>query len=105
MIGHMPFALDLEGALRCPACHSSCLHQMAVDVVFRRREDEPESVRTIIDVEGVSTEMGTGYGRRDSLFVEFWCESCPAHPKLSIRQHKGATLIDWVTMVEKKGVR
>jgi len=93
--------------LSCPRCGSDNLHQIHVEVGFRRQEDEPESLIVNIDKAGVETCIGGIEDRRDALKIAFACESCDTSegwtdiadkPQLRIWQHKGTTYMEWVGM-------
>jgi hypothetical protein len=60
--------------LRCPACKGDYLHQ-----VDSREEMKPDPY----------------FPRGGSIVIGFYCEACPAHPRLFIGQHKGRTFIGW----------
>lgn len=86
-----------DGALSCPSCKASNLHQVKVVSEFRFDEDG-DGIRTTVTRDEVNT---TGQltdnmkYRRDNLYIHFTCEHCDALPVLAIIQHKGSTLIDW----------
>jgi len=95
--------------LSCPRCGSNNLHQIRVEVGFRREEDEPESTIVTVNKGGFETRLGRIADRRDDLRITFSCESCDtdddwleAEGKLELRiwQHKGTTYMEWVGMGE-----
>lgn len=81
--------------LYCPNCGASNLHHDAVQVGFRRHEDERESLEVTVDKFGIRARHAPLPGRRDELTLRFWCEHCPETPTLRIYQHKGETLFEW----------
>lgn len=90
--------------LLCPRCGCDNLHQHTVRVGARRGEDRPGVVVevSLADITAeeprVTTRMGVEadyLGRRDDLSIQFWCESCHGESTLTIRQHKGLTLVEW----------
>jgi len=93
--------------LSCPRCGSNNLHQIHVEVGFRRQEDEPESLIVTVNKSGLKTHIGGIADRRDDLKITFACESCDisdgwlevdGKPQLRIWQHKGTTYMEWVGM-------
>ena len=90
---------DESGAdLLCPACGNAFLHHESVEV-FERTEDADHGLH--VTVSGGKSEADTNLAgnpssRRHGLFVRFSCETCDAVPILTIRQHKGSTVIDFV---------
>ena len=92
--------------LCCPKCDSTYLHQIAVFAGFRRVEDEPESITVAVDKTGVRTQLARLEGRRDEAVLYFGCEQCTPedkwtvpNPELALRiyQHKGETLLEWLS--------
>jgi Zn-finger nucleic acid-binding protein len=63
-----------EQLLQCPACRGNWLHQRGV-------ADSLELART-------------------QIRVTFECENCDAVSMLSIRQHKGVTIVAWDRTLE-----
>lgn len=95
--------------LSCPRCGSDNLHQIRVEVGFRREEDEPDSTIVTVNKGGLKTHFGRIADRRDDLRINFSCESCDtdegwleAEGKIQLRiwQHKGTTFMEWVGMEE-----
>jgi hypothetical protein len=98
------------GHLACPKCKNNYLHQVRVVVEFRESEDG-SALRTTA-TGGMPPTMGkeepprvqvgwvpgdASAGRRDNVYVEFWCELCEGfRPTLLIQQHKGVTRMGWV---------
>ena len=102
------------GALLCPSCGGSNLHQMAVHVWERHTEDAAQGTYTCADGKASRVELnaamaGNPSRRRDGLTIEFSCESCNGYPVgaernpadsqpnqcLHIVQHKGTTYLSW----------
>jgi hypothetical protein len=108
--------------LHCPFCDGEHIHQARVEVGFRRKEDEKASNCVMVARNKVSSDIKMLGGRRDELFIHFWCEDCSpeAHvhnPEayvhncgneledndqradfaLRVYQHKGQTMTEWWT--------
>jgi hypothetical protein len=88
--------------LKCPRCGDGYLHHCAVQVQDRDREDGPGTqVYVGNGAVKVTRTEGHHYGtRRSAVRIGFYCELCDEGemtPRvvLVIRQHKGATLVDW----------
>lgn len=83
--------------LSCPNCGGEHLHQSEVEL-YCRHEDEPAKSARYDALTGESTpisDSGNPSSRRQGIVVEFWCERCPALPRLAIFQHKGNTHFGW----------
>lgn len=90
---------DLGQGLLCPSCGSSYLHHEAIDI-FERPEDADVVLHTTASGTVVTRLVATGEsenpsGRRNGLFITFWCEGCDTTPILDILQHKGVTYLRW----------
>jgi hypothetical protein len=100
--------------LRCPFCDGEHIHQARVEVGFRQKEDERISTRVMVARNQVTSDRKALGGRRDELFIYFWCEQCSpeAHVHnfgneldddqradfaLRVYQHKGHTMTEWWT--------
>lgn len=94
--------IDKYGQLLCPNCDHQCMHQTQVQVEQRVHEDGEAQVTVCENAQVVSKRVKKVAGRRDNLYVEFWCESCMdpnethKHHTLSIQQHKGVTYLRWI---------
>lgn len=87
----------LGDSLNCPACDNPFLHQRKVSI-FWRVEDAEEGNHVVSQLGHTlaDTSMhGNPSPRRDGIVIDFECETCDAEPRLSIVQHKGATLMGW----------
>lgn len=95
--------------LQCPCCSDINLHQLAVEVGFRKKEDEPESDIHTISMKGLKTERGSIAGRRDAMHIKFQCEAVGTISILTIAQHKGLTVMYWekpgVEIMKKRGTK
>ena len=90
---------DFGADLVCPACGSTYLHHERVEV-FERNEGERSGLhvavgggRALVD----TALEGNPSGRRHGLNIHFWCEECEARPMLIIAQHKGNTIVDFLS--------
>ena len=79
------------------ALRSLVLHHGRV-VIYQRREDQSQALRTIIDgADGgarsdvVINDDGNPSHRRHGLAIDFHCEQCRNIGELTIAQHKGQT--------------
>lgn len=86
--------------LNCPHCGSENMHHTVVRVL-NRGEDCPGRV-TLVSPTEEQARVGQLPpacipGRRDCLEIDFYCELCPSESTLQIRQHKGDTMLMWVT--------
>ena len=99
----MPVVIGDE-TLVCPQCGSNCLHQGAIEVFHRRREDADNVVLAI--AEGMASDVSdipdagarNPSARRQGLLIHFDCEGCDLLQLgivLTISQHKGETFIQW----------
>lgn len=99
--------LSEDDGLTCPSCGHDNLHQENVHVFFRK-EDAEDGVQVSVQGRAVwghepadvpvsvfTDQEGNPSPRRDGIEIEFWCECCPAHPRLAIMQHKGSTYMEW----------
>lgn len=93
-----------DSQLLCPRCSSNNLHHGAV-TVFNRIEDDTNTQVTCVERDSdASTVLVTDRTtsnpspRRHGILIDFECEICYDHGKLSlaIYQHKGLTLVEWV---------
>lgn len=87
---------DFSNPLQAP-CGSEYLHQQKVWTQWRDKEDGP-------GVEHSSCRRGTStmrrdaddiHGRRDAMYIKFYCEHCDKDHVLRIHQHKGTTYLKW----------
>ncbi|AYV11544.1 MULTISPECIES: hypothetical protein [Shewanella] len=84
--------------LLCPNCGFNYLHHEHVEI-FERGEDQRQGVHvTVADGKATfDTSLdGNPSSRRHGLLVRFWCEGCKAKPVLTISQHKGNTVVDFI---------
>mgnify|MGYP003672457282 FL=1 len=72
----------LGSSLLCPNCGCNNLHQKPFEL-----EDEEN-----LHPKKQSSNIP------DWLEINFWCEQCPAEPRLCIQQYKGTTYIGWHSM-------
>ncbi len=89
--------LTLDDSLNCPVCENPFLHQRKVSI-FWRTEDAEEGNRVVSQFGQTLTDTsmhGNPSARRDGILIDFECELCDADPRLSIVQHKGATIMAW----------
>lgn len=96
-------SLDENNYLRCPVCDFDYLHQKWAKVIFRDNEDK-DGILVSAERKKIATERVLDKdipGRRDVIYIDFWCEGCHKHSILEIMQHKGNTIIKW----EKKGYK
>ena len=88
--------LNEDGVLACPECGSESLHQDSVSAWFRPEDaDIYTGYRVATGGVRVLGTEGNPSGRRDGMFVTFWCEGGDHQPRLIISQHKGATTVRW----------
>ena len=92
-----------HGCLLCPTCKGEYMHQTEVHVQQRVEEDGEMQITLCKDANHIEMRRDkTGAGRRDNLYVRFWCEGCMTstethkHHTLSIQQHKGVTYLRWI---------
>jgi len=71
--------LSDEGFLICPCCHGDYLHEQE----FERWEISGNSIFR---------------EEEESQYKKFYCENCPTNPILRIFQHKGRTLLEWISI-------
>ena len=84
------------GALVCPNCKGTYLHQVSVDY-FDRQEDAQQGTHILVQngTATLDTNMsGNPSKRREGIVITFDCENCEATPRLTIAQHKGNSLVD-----------
>ncbi len=90
-------------SLKCPECSDRWLHQDEVEAFFRKAEDAGTGLHLSANSTGIIT--GTNMernpsSRRDGILIHFWCETCLTESNrhtLRIYQHKGETILEWVT--------
>lgn len=96
---HVFFDKFEENTMLCPNCGSNYLHHMCVEV-FDREEDDMNGVYTCVSNHKIESKRGPLKGnpsrRRDGIKINFVCEDCDAEPILTIAQHKGQTLVEWL---------
>ena len=99
--------LEDEDILICPKCKENKLHQVFVDVGFRK-EDENGLVTEVTKNNTTTSYKESNNNafsrRRDRVTIYFYCEECTEYDnnkenliKLTIDQHKGNTFIRWLT--------
>jgi len=88
-----------SATLTCPHCGGEQLHQLAVEVYFRK-EDASHGINA--SVFGPAELCHTSHSqarnpspRRDGVRIRFSCEHCPKESSLAIVQHKGDTNMFW----------
>ena len=89
--------IDENNYLLCPGCNFENLHQEWVRAIFRDQEDCDGKI-VAVNYKGIVKKRLKNVeipGRRDVVFIEFWCEDCHKHSILSILQHKGNTIVEW----------
>jgi hypothetical protein len=99
-VGPLSFGLDASEPTKCPCCGDQYLHHGRIVVRSRVREDEP-GVEVVIGGGAVHVETrGSGgfAGRRDDFRIEWWCEGCAMAFALVVKQHKGCTYSEIVTL-------
>ncbi len=87
---------DIDAQLKCPVCAGEYLHQGRV--IVKNRGEDRDGVLFDIDGDAVLSRLlksDEGDGRRQSIRIEFDCESCGDGLWLFIMQHKGLTLFHW----------
>lgn len=119
-----PVTLDDGGALLCPRCNSNYTHHGPVRAFMRRREDGDGMVTEVNGLRSTTryashTELPH---RRNTVRVHIWCEDCDATDDgpdesgaadgwtfapdkglvLEIEQHKGQTLLRWLSVAEAR---
>ena len=90
--------LSFDEGLCCPECGCVNIHQGAVEIFNREKEDDPSGLHVHVTNTQVivNNDMGRNpSGRRDGLIIYFHCELCPARLQLAIWQHKGTTFVRW----------
>ena len=97
-------------ALACPLCGERYLHQGAIEVFHRRKEDADPVVTVVVDGCAIDVTGTPGAGvrnpssRRQGLLIQFDCEHCHLLQSgivLAIWQHKGRTFIEWRNAAEE----
>lgn len=90
----------VEETLCCP-CGEENTHQVGVRVCFSQTGEDSDKVRTTYSdrkTAEVREEFRTpDVGRRDAVFIHMICEHCDRRSVLRIQQHKGRTMLRWVT--------
>jgi len=79
----------------CPNCGSENTHHTGVDVYSRIQEDDVGH-HARVDRTGVTVDTnmsGNPSSRRDGLIIHLCCEMCDFTHDLTVRQHKGQTLL------------
>jgi predicted nucleic-acid-binding Zn-ribbon protein len=89
--------LDNADTLLCPECGNDNLHHEKVNIHNRKNEDE-EGITISVNRQEVSITPNKDdfLGRRNDLTITFTCEHCPATPTLTLKQHKGYSLLTWI---------
>ena len=93
--------LDEDGGLICPACQGLYLHQERV-VVQNRKMEDGEATEFVVEGQQVTTRTRSDrevMGRRDNVYIAFWCEMCGHTTDLHFHQHKGRVFVSWSTPV------
>ena len=91
-----------EAELLCPKCKSDYLHHYRVDV-FERSEDQVCGVHVVVEKGSATTDTamtGNPSSRRHGLVIHFECEQCLTKSVLKIAQHKGNTLVTFLSKSE-----
>jgi len=96
-----PIEIDNCGHLNCPECGGNNIHHKGVSVYLRDREDGPGVLHLVPEhsvdkVDSFQIKSHQIPGRRNSLLINFWCETCPEISTLQIIQHKGNTQLNWI---------
>lgn len=84
--------------LRCPACNYECLHHERVEI-FERREDAQRGLHVTVESGKVEIDQDIDENpsrRRHGLTIYFSCETCPKKSRLTLAQHKGASLVEFL---------
>jgi hypothetical protein len=91
-----------SGCLICQECGHDIIHQRIVVVNVRRCEDGEHLRASIASGGCVDVRLGVGspHGRRDDVSITFECEGCGAMSRLNLTQHKGPTVIRWLSQDE-----
>ena len=88
-----------ESTLVCPHCGGGQLHQLAVEVYFRKEDATHGINATVFGTAEICTTSSSQERnpspRRDGVRIRFTCEHCPKEPALAIIQHKGDTEMFW----------
>jgi hypothetical protein len=100
----MKARFDLESygnhlILLCPACGGNYLHHRRIEV-FERTEDAPTGLHLVVEAEKVVLDAdltANPSSRRHGLIIYFCCETCNAHPAITLAQHKGMTEVELTT--------
>jgi hypothetical protein len=84
----------------CPKCEGTYMHQGAVRIFTRDREDAKTGSLVMSDgfhtMSNAKADMDNNPSRRrDGLSIEMACETCGPVGRLTVYQHKGETLIGW----------
>lgn len=90
--------------LLCPHCGENYVHLNEVYIAGRPREDG-DIFPVKVDSHGLVTEglsvvvpFGTnGAGRRHTISLVGWCESCSQRIAIAFQQHKGETHVSTLT--------
>lgn len=84
----------------CPKCEGTYMHQGAIHLFTRDREDS--ATGTLVTSDGFNTSTASKADmtnnpsrRRDGLSIDMDCEICGPVGRLTVYQHKGETLIGW----------
>ena len=105
-----------NGVFCCQHCDGAYLHQCELRVHAREKEDAPNgSVYTITSGgrEDMPSDMYAGNtkidithdellyscpsARRSGTNIYFWCENCSGITVLGISQHKGMTILEYIS--------
>jgi hypothetical protein len=107
----------LDHQLCCPECKELFLKMKNVNVYFDKEGEDGAKIKTVVSRDATATtevprgtKEASSVGRRDLMIIEFYCEYChgsasdetgneipskiPLH-KLSLKQYKGMTLVEW----------
>ena len=93
--------IDNLNILECPNCKYNYLHQEQVITEWRYEEDD-DGLQTITSKNQVQTKNALSSeidGRRDNIYIQFWCEDCHNKPTIQISQYKGQTYIQWIKKI------
>lgn len=90
-----------ELILKCPVCKELYLHHHNIYIINRRNEDmdgELVFVDTNNNIIKQEIKAKDIVGRRDAMYISFYCEYCDKSYSLEIHQHKGNTCLSWVDL-------
>lgn len=89
---------DTGAKMQCPHCKETYLHHDKVEI-FERLEDQDNGIHAIVEGGILSIDSNleeNPSARRHGLIINFWCECCKGKSTLTISQHKGNTLVNFL---------